>query len=278
MPKPSAWTPVATTDERDTAVLRHRVAQTLEIRGEPSRWTRAVNWFLLALIAANLVAMVLESVESYRAAAPAFFYWFERISLYIFAMEYVARLWSCTALPEYRDPIAGRVRFAITPLALVDLLAVLPLLMPAIGVDLRSGRVLRLFRVFRVAKFARYSRTLHLFARVFRARASELVTVMLFLAALLLLAASLMYYAEHDAQPQTFSSIPTTLWWAIATLSTVGYGDVYPVTDLGRVIAGVICVLGIGMFALPTSILGAAFAKEISAPTACPHCGKEPDS
>lgn len=251
---------------------QQRVARVLELRGEQGRISQIVNWALVGLIAANLLTMVLESVEEYRLAAPTFFVWFERISLSIFSVEYLLRLWACTTLPAYRGAFRGRLRFALSPLALVDLIAILPLLFA--GVDLRAGRVLRLFRIFRVAKLARYSRTLHVFGRVFRSRAPELFTVMLFVAAMLLLSASLMYFAEHDAQPKNFSSIPASLWWSIATLSTVGYGDVYPVTAMGKVIAGFICILGIGMFALPTGILGAAFAKELGESSRpCPHCG-----
>lgn len=257
-------------------MMQQRVARLLELRGEQGRASRVVNWLLIGLIGANLVTMVLESVEQCRLAAPGFFVWFEQISLAIFAVEYLLRLWSCTALPRFRGAVLGRLRFAMTPMALIDLVAILPLLLA--GVDLRAGRVLRLFRIFRVAKLARYSRTLHLFGRVFRSRAPELITVMLFVAAMLLLSASLLYFAEHDAQPEVFSSIPAALWWSIATLSTVGYGDVYPITALGRVIAGCVCVLGIGMFALPTGILGAAFAKELAAaPRPCPHCGGKLD-
>lgn len=254
---------------------RARIADILEPGDEPGRAARVVNGALLALIAANLVALVLESVESVHREAPAAFRTFERVSLAIFAVEYVLRLWSCTALPRYAAAVRGRIRFALTPMAIVDLLAIAPLVLPL--VDLRSVRVIRLFRLFRVAKVARYSRTLRLFARVFHERRTELGTVLFLVASLLLLASSLMYYVEHDAQPDAFSSIPATFWWAVATLTTVGYGDVYPVTELGKLLAGIICLLGIGMIALPTSILGAAFAKELGseAPRRCPHCDRE---
>lgn len=257
-------------------MIKARIANVLEPTGEPSRAARVVNWLLFGLIAANLVALVLESVESLRAAAPEAFRWFELGSLALFTVEYVLRLWSCTTVPGYEGPIRGRLRFAFTPLALIDLLAILPLVVPAFGIDLRSGRVMRLFRLFRIAKLARYSKSLRLFARVFQQRRAELVTVCLFVGTLLLLASSLMYYVEHDAQPEAFSSIPATFWWAVATLTTVGYGDVYPITEVGKMLAGIICLLGIGMIALPTSILGAAFVKELGAgPRRCPHCGHE---
>jgi voltage-gated potassium channel len=255
--------------------LQRRVAEVLEPGGEAGRLARLVNGLLLALIAANLLAMIAQSVPAVGAGRDRIFGQFERVSLWIFAAEYLLRLWSCTALPKYQGAVRGRARLAVTPLALIDLLAILPLL-PFVGGDFRSVRALRLFRVFRVAKMARYSRSLRLFGRVFREHATELVTVLLFLAALLVLASSLMYYAENEAQPEAFSSIPAALWWSIATLTTVGYGDVVPITTAGKILAGVIAVLGIGMFALPTSILGAAFVKEISSgERICPHCGRD---
>jgi voltage-gated potassium channel len=252
------------------------VAELLDASGTSSLRSRIVNWALFALISANLVAMTLESVEGIHARAPEAFHWFERVSLVLFAIEYVARLWSCTALPRYEHPLWGRLRFAITPLALVDLIAIAPLLIPALGVDLRTVRALRLFRIFRIAKLARYSRSLHMLGRVLRTRRAELLTVFVFLATLMLLSSTLMYYVEHDAQPEVFSSIPATFWWAVATFTTVGYGDVYPITSLGKFCAGAFCILGIGAFALPTSILGAAFVKELGAePAKCPHCGQD---
>jgi voltage-gated potassium channel len=257
------------------AALRAQVASVLEPRGEAHLAARVVNGALLALIAANLIAMIAESVPSVGDGHGELFRQFEVVSLWIFAVEYVLRLWSCTALPGHKRPIRGRLRFAVTPVALIDLLAILPLL-PVVGGDFRSVRAFRLFRVFRIAKMARYSGSLRLFGRVFREHAAELLTILLFLAALLVITSSMMYYAENEAQPEAFSSIPAAIWWSIATLTTVGYGDIVPVTELGKLLASAVAVLGIGMFALPTSILGAAFVKEISRTQhSCPHCGRE---
>ena len=255
---------------------RGTIASILEPRGTPSLAARIVNWFLFALILANLLALVLESIDEVRAEAPRAFDLFERVSLAIFAVEYALRVWSATALPRYRGAIRGRLRYALTPMALIDLFALTPLFLPALT-GAQSARAVRLFRLFRIAKIARYSRALQLFGKVLRNRGAELVTIGVFVATLLLVAASLMYYVEHDAQPEQFSSIPAAFWWAVATLTTVGYGDVYPVTELGKVLAGVICLLGIGMIALPTSILGAAFVKELGGeePRRCPHCDRD---
>jgi voltage-gated potassium channel len=146
----------------------------------------------------------------------------------------------------------------------------------ATGLDLRFMRLARTFRVFRVLKFARYSQALALIARVLRRRREELIVALGVILLLVVAASSLMYFAEHEAQPAAFSSIPQTMWWAVMTITTVGYGDVYPVTHVGRLLASMIALLGIGSFALPTSILGAGFLEEVARPPqskTCPKCG-----
>ena len=168
-------------------------------------------------------------------------------------------------------------------MALVDLLAVLPFYLPMLGLDFRFMRTLRLARVFRLAKLVRYNAAIRLFAQVLVRKRPELLVALFVVLVILVLASSLMYFAEHDDNPQDFSSIPAAMWWGIITLTTVGYGDVHPVTALGKTLGAVIAVLGIGMFALPTSILGAAFVEEMNkarrksaAPVrTCPHCGED---
>ena len=167
------------------------------------------------------------------------------------------------------------MRFAITPLALLDLLAILPFygqLLGLRGLDLRVLRSVRL--VARIARLTRLSSGFNTLVRVVTAKRSELSTVIVVLLVLLLLASSLMYFAEHEAQPDVFSSIPQTMWWSIITLTTVGYGDMTPVTFAGRLLAGLMAVLGIGLFALPAGILGSGFVDELDRNRACPHCGQ----
>jgi len=250
---------------------------------EPSEGERLGRWVdgaILLLIALNVVALVLETVEPIRQRAPGLFYWFEFLSVLVFSVEYVLRLWSITVDPRYAHPVRGRVRYALTPLLLIDLLAVLPFYLPFLGVDLRVFRAARLFRIFRVAKLGRYSVALQTFGRVIRSTREQLLTTLMLLLVLLLFSASLLYYAENEVQPEAFSSIPAAMWWGIATLTTVGYGDVYPITGIGRLMAAAVAILGIGMFALPTGILGSAFVEEIqnrdrSGTVTCPHCGKD---
>jgi voltage-gated potassium channel len=243
----------------------------------------AVEGLLLALILLNIVALILETLPNLGPRARRGFFAFEAFSVAVFSVEYLLRVWSCTASPDYRHPLWGRLRFALTPMALIDLMAILPFYVPAVGLDLRFIRAFRLLRVFRILKLGRYSSALSTLARIVRRRKEELAGAALILLLLLIIASSLIYYAEHDAQPELFSSIPATMWWGIITITTIGYGDMYPVTTAGRCLTAVIAVLGIGMFALPTSILGAAFLEEAqsrprpAAGRTCRHCGRPLD-
>jgi voltage-gated potassium channel len=203
---------------------------------------------------------------------------FDLCSVGIFSVEYVLRLWTCTRNPRFQGPLAGRLRYIVTPLAVIDLLAVLPFYLPLIlPFDLRFVRAVRLVRISRLLKVGRYSEALKLFGKVLRAKREELVTAVFVLLILLVVASSLLYYAEHDVQPDKFSSIRSAMWWGVATLTTVGYGDVFPLTSTGKFLAALISLLGIGFFALPAGILSAGFVDEIrrrkEAAKRCPKCG-----
>lgn len=259
--------------------IRTRVHRLLEPDVAGDAWSRGVDFAIICLIGLNVAAMVIETVEPVRATAPELFRSFEIFSVLVFTIEYVLRLWSAPSDPRYTAHRHPRARWALTPLALADLLSVLPFYLPFLGADLRVFRAARLFRILRFAKLARYSLALQTFGRVVAAKKEELITTFVLLLVLLLLASSLLYFAENSAQPDAFSSIPKAMWWGIATLTTVGYGDVVPITGVGRVLASMIAIMGIGMFALPTGILGAAFVDEIQSrkvknTVTCPHCGE----
>lgn len=263
--------------------LRERTYHFLNSTKAGDGAARTFNIFIITLILLNIVAMVLESVQEIRHAARPFFHWFEVFSVAVFSVEYVLRLWSCVEEPRFRRPVRGRLRFAVTPLALVDLSAVLPFYLPT-NADLRVMRmfrmirIMRVMRVARVAKLGRYSESFQMLLRVVQSRREPLLSSLAILLIMAIVSATLMFYAEHDAQPDKFQSIPAAMWWAIATLTTIGYGDVYPVTVVGKLMTSVIAVLGIGMFALPTGILGSGFMEELEKskkPRKCPHCGKD---
>jgi len=240
--------------------------------------SRAFNVFLLVLILLNAVAVVVGTVEGLNLRWHGLLLAFEWFSVAVFTLEYLARIWSAPADPRYAGAVRGRLRYALTPMALIDLVAVLPFYLPFLGLDLRIARALRLMRVFRIAKLGRYVHALRIIGTVVRSRREELAVTTFLLMLLLLIASSLMYFTEHTAQPEAFSSIPASMWWAVSTVTTVGYGDIYPITGLGRLIGAAAAILGIGLFALPTAILGSGFMEEIrqgKQPRVCPHCGKE---
>jgi voltage-gated potassium channel len=259
--------------------LRKRVWEILDVGRPDDKASRAVHLLILSLIALNVVALVLETVRDVHRTAPRLFRAFEVFSVAAFTVEYLLRVWSCTASEQFARPVWGRLRFARTPLAVIDLLAVLPFYLPWLGLDLRFLRSVRFSRFFRVMKIARYSEALRVFGRVFAQKKEQLVAAAFIMFILLLFASSAMYFAESEVQPEQFSSIPAAMWWGITTLTTVGYGDVCPVTPLGKFISAIVAVLGIGTFALPTGILGAGFVEEMQSrrrrPGVCPHCGKE---
>ena len=255
-----------------------RIHEILSVARAGDRVSRVFDVGIVVLIVLNVAAVVVESVASAARAYGGWLWWFEVFSVGIFSVEYGLRVWACTEEAGYRGSIRGRLRYMVTPMALVDLWAVLPFYLPFLGVDLRFLRALRLFRILRVAKLGRYSAALQRLVEAFRRKKEELTNTVFILAMLLVVASSVMYYAEHAAQPEVFSSIPAAMWWGICTLSTVGYGDMYPVTVVGKVVGSVIAVLGIGMFALPTAIIGAGFLevreRERGAGI-CPHCGRD---
>lgn len=244
----------------------------------------AFDLFIITLICLNVVVLIVETVEEIHQVAPLAFRTFNTVSVAIFTVEYVLRIWSCTSEEKYGHPLWGRLRFAVTPVLFIDLLAILPfyvaLIAPAGLIDLRVLRILRAVRLLaRIARLSRYSSGLRTSAGVLHAKRAELITVIVFLSILLLMASSLMFFAEHEAQPDKFANIPQAMWWSIITLTTVGYGDVTPVTGAGRFFAGVIAILGIGLFALPAGILGSGFMEEMNRrrqeTRRCPHCNME---
>jgi voltage-gated potassium channel len=253
---------------------RARLWQILDTPEPGDRWAGATSMLLIVLIALNLSAVIIGTVQSVVTRYGPWLDAFETFSVAVFSLEYLARFWACTSQPVYARPVLGRLRYAFSPLALVDLIAVLPYFLSFMAVDMRFLRALRLLRLLRIAKFGRYSETLALFGRVMRHKKEELVITSLLMLILIILSASLMYFAEHDAQPEKFPDIPTTAWWAVVTLTTVGYGDVFPVTGLGKLFASFVAIFGIAMFALPAGILGASFSEEMRRERRCPHCGE----
>jgi voltage-gated potassium channel len=223
-----------------------------------------VESVLIALIVLNVAAYTLQSVPAFEDTHRHAIAVFELVSIGMFALEYLLRLWTAPEDPlgGEHGPVLGRIRFALRPMMVVDFLAFAPAIV-ALFVPFADLRVLRLFRLLRLLKIARYSPALSALARVLVDERRALYgSVLLFACALLLFAAA-MHAVEGAAQPAAFGTIPDAMWWAVATLTTVGYGDVVPHTALGRALAGIAMVVGLGLAALPVGIVATGFANSI---------------
>ncbi|WP_350334392.1 ion transporter [Coralliovum pocilloporae] len=241
--------------------LRKRVFDKLEPTDRSDMPGKLVDLFLITLIAVNIIAVVLETVASIRAEHQRLFEVIELVSVAIFTVEYIARLWSCVENPDYTGETSPRRAYMLSPMAIIDLIAILPFYLSfVLAIDLRVLRVLRLLRVF---KLTRYSSAMSMLLNVIREEANAFFAGFFILMVLLILAASGAYLVEHDAQPDKFGSIPHAMWWAMATLTTVGYGDVTPVTPAGQFFGALVTVIGVGMAALPAGILASGLADQL---------------
>ena len=219
--------------------------------------------FLIVLIVTNVIAVILETVDQISEAYSDFFFAFELFSVAIFSIEYLMRLWTIVDGPNanFRAPVAGRLRYALTPMALIDIAAILPFYLSVfIGIDLRFMRV---FRLLRLLKLTRYSTAMHMLGATLYTQRRALLAALMIVFMTLILTSSVIYLFEKDAQPEAFGSIPEAMWWGLATLTTVGYGDIYPITLVGKIFGSIVMILGIGIFALPVGILATGFAEEI---------------
>ncbi|ATG78695.1 MULTISPECIES: ion transporter [unclassified Pseudoalteromonas] len=249
----------------NSQTLRQKLACLFECTGQYRRAGHILDIALISLIMINVVAIVIESIPSVVEQYYNEFLVLEIVSVAIFAIEYLARLWACVDKTQYAA-IKGsntkrRLSYFFSPLAIVDLIAILPsLMMFLFPLDLRFLRVLRLLRVF---KLTRYSRAMQLLLKAFNDEGSSLMAAFFIMAVVLILASCGIYLIEHDIQPDKFGSIPAAMWWAMATLTTVGYGDVVPITPLGKFFGGVITLLSMGMVAIPTGLLASSFSEQI---------------
>ncbi|HET6722544.1 MAG TPA: ion transporter [Chitinophagaceae bacterium] len=262
---------------------KHKVHILLHPELGQSKADKAINIFIITLIVLNVIAVMMETVKPLYTNYQKLFDTFDMISVIIFSIEYVLRVWSCTDDPKYKGSIKGRIKYMLSPGALIDLLAFLPTYFYAfLNFDLRILRLLRFFRFFRLFRLTAYTRSAQMIFNVFRSRVNELLLSLTMVLFLIIIASCLLYFAEHNAQPDDFSSIPATIWWAVVTLTTTGYGDMAPITSLGKILAGTIMLTGVALFALPAGIITVGFLEEFRAVKKykgqnCPHCGKPLD-
>ncbi|UFH56555.1 ion transporter [Spirosoma sp. KNUC1025] len=238
-----------------------------------------VNLLLITIITLNAIAIVLHTVPEYNRRFARIFYDFELFSVGFFTVEYLLRVWVSVENEKYHHPFWGRLRYVFSTPALIDFLAIFPFYFSLFATDLAIVRILRLFRIFRLFRISRYSHAFRLIQNVVAEKKEELILSTTLVIFMLIIVSSVMYYVEHAAQPDKFSSIPATMWWGVTAMTTVGYGDIHPITPLGKFLGGISAIMGIGLFALPTGILVSGFNEHIrvqkkSRSMYCPHCGK----
>jgi voltage-gated potassium channel len=257
---PAAGTP---SNETPASSRRRRLFQALEPSEHHGPGLSRLNRYIVGVIVLSVAFAVIESEHDFYDQSPAVFHWIEFGFSIFFLVEYIARLWVAPEDPRYTGGFRGRLRYALTPGALLDLLAVAPLVIHAVGGEAYIVRMLRVVRVLRLAKLGRFTVATRALSEAVNARRYELMISFGVAFFILLLTSTLMYIVEGHVQPEVFGSIPRAMWWAVATLTTVGYGDAVPVTAVGRVLGGITAATGVGLIAMPTGILAAAMSDAI---------------
>lgn len=280
--------------------LRERVYRLIdEDNVAESKSNDKLSSFIMLMIVLSIIAVILESDKAISEKYHAIFYWFEVIAVILFTFEYISRIYTARLLHSDLPPGKAVRKYILSPMAVIDFLAIIPFYIElAFGLmglhnvlDLRFIRVLRLMRLLRIFKLNRYNTSLQMIGDVLKEEKEKLYITIFMTFILLVLSSALVYTVEHESQPEAFPNIYSSMWWAIATLTTVGYGDVFPVTAMGKILAGVIALLGIGLVALPTGILSGSFVQAINEKKerehqllhdenvehkhTCPHCNKE---
>ncbi len=273
--------------------IKQRIYEIVETPREDDRASIFFDVFIVSMIFLSIAGLVLGSVQSFLEDHFMVILGIELITGVVFTIEYVLRIWACTADPEYARAITGRIRYALGLFQIIDLVALLPYYLSLFFPF--NVEFLRVLRLLRLIKLGKYSKSFSLMVKVVDRDKQSLLSALSVLIIILVIASSLMFYAEHDAQPEVYSSIPAAMWWGLITLATVGYGDMVPVTPLGKILGGVMALIGIGVFALPAGIIASGFTAVLKeeeekkkakrnkgkaaatgpAVEVCPHCGRE---
>ena len=242
--------------------IKNRVFEIIGKAEDGDRISKIVDWSIMALIALSILSIILESFQSLYLKYYSSFRLFEIITVMVFTVEYLLRIWTADLLyPESKHPY---LKYIFSFMAIIDLVAILPFYLPFISGDFRFLRMMRLFRILRllrVLKLGRYFDALQAIVKVIKDSIPQLIMAFVICFFVMLFSSIIMYTVENPVQPEAFPNVLASLWWAMCTLTTVGYGDVYPITTIGKVLTSVISLVGIGIIAIPTGIIAAGFDK-----------------
>lgn len=248
---------------RGARLFRRRCYEILDVGSTHDPLSRRIHKGLVALVLLTVTATILESVPSLYQRYVTLFHFIEWVAAAVFTLEYILHLWSITEHPMSRGVPAWKARlgYALTPSMIIDLVAILPFFLAFfLGTELE---VLLLLRLLRFYKLARYSPGIRSLMEAVHTERRALLACLVILGGLMIVAAAMMHFVEGRAQPDKFGSIPDSMYWAIITLTTVGYGDATPITAAGKLVAGLTAVMGLVMLALPVGIIATAFAEVI---------------
>jgi voltage-gated potassium channel len=242
---------------------RRRASQILDHGLVGDRAMRVASGLIILLVLVNILAVVFESVPSYEATYGRLFKALELVSLGVFTVEYLLRIWAAPEHAAYRDlkPLKGRLRYVISTDGLIDLVSVLPFWLAFVLPS--ELRIILLFRIVRFLKLARYSPALRSLLEALYAERRALFGCSVIMTGATLISATFIHLAEREAQPDKFGTIPDAMWWSIVTLGTIGYGDVVPITPLGKFVAAMTILWGLVMIALPVGIVATAFSEQV---------------
>ena len=238
----------------------HEILETSESR---NLYSLADDVVITCLIMINVAAFIASTSPTLSPEYTSLFANIEIVSSFVFTIEYILRLWVSTVDRRYSHPLWGRLRYALTPLSLIDLIAILPFYFLLLFPSFNFVNLIRVLRLLRLLKMSRYSESVRTLGAVLYAKKEELIATAFAVFILLIFASSIMYFVEFEAHPEAFGSIPDAMWWGVVTLTTVGYGDIYPITPLGKLLGAMLAFLGIGIFALPAGIIAGGFSEEL---------------
>lgn len=244
--------------------LQIKIANTLGQGVSTNKFTRVFEFFIEILVLLNVLAVVLESFDLLFRKYAFYFSAFEIFTVSVFSVEYLLRLWVAPIKYPLKSKAYAYKKYFFSITSYIDLIAILPFFFSFLHIDLRHLRIFRLARLLRVFKLSKYSAQLIQIGKIIREKKQELAATLLLFFSVLVIACSLMFYIEKDAQPEAFPNILYTFWWGIITLTTTGYGDVYPITGLGKVLGSIVAMMGVLIVAIPTAIISSSFVQKMN--------------